>query len=147
MVSHLEVVFPGLVGQEFRITSPTDGSYNCIAWAAGDTTSWWWPHSDERKSHWPAEAPRERTLDAFRLAFVTLGYLSCDVEEWEEGYEKVALYVDERGLPTHAARQLPTGRWTSKLGQSEDIEHSLHDVEGELYGRVALILRRGIAHS
>ncbi|MCI0637958.1 MAG: hypothetical protein L0Y72_23715 [Gemmataceae bacterium] len=43
-------------------------------------------------------------------------------------------------MPTHAARQLPTGRWSSKLGPSEDIEHDLHALEGEIYGTIALKL-------
>lgn len=39
------------------------------------------------------------------------------------------------GIPSHAARQLPNGRWTSKCGQAEDIEHDLRDLEGRLYGK------------
>lgn len=60
----------------------------------------------------------------------------------EQGYEKVALYVDHDGKPTHAARQLPTGRWTSKLGKIEDIEHELEGIAGSVYGSVAKILKR-----
>jgi hypothetical protein len=62
----------------------------------------------------------------------------------EPGFEKVALIVDARGVPTHAARQLPTGRWTSNLGAWEDIEHELHALEGHAYGIVALLLTRQI---
>jgi hypothetical protein len=44
---------------------------------------------------------------------------------------------------THAARQLPTGKWTSKLGKAEDIEHdSPDDVAGGIYGEVVLFMRR-----
>ncbi len=46
------------------------------------------------------------------------------------------------GVPEHAARQLANGRWTSKLGRAEDIEHQLHDLEGEVYGTVALLMKR-----
>jgi hypothetical protein len=56
--------------------------------------------------------------------------------------EKVALFADPAGIPTHAARQLASGQWTSKLGQAEDIEHELRALEGEIYGVVALILKR-----
>ena len=45
-------------------------------------------------------------------------------------------------MPTHAARQFPGGRWTSKLGPAEDIEHELEELAGPLYGEVVLILRR-----
>jgi hypothetical protein len=37
---------------------------------------------------------------------------------------------------------LVSGRWTSKLGNAEDIEHELRALEGEIYGAVALILKR-----
>jgi len=46
------------------------------------------------------------------------------------------------GAPTHAARQLPSGRWSSKLGPMEDIEHELQDVTGSVYGSVVLVLKR-----
>ena len=41
-----------------------------------------------------------------------------------------------------AAGRLPSGKWTSKLGSLEDIEHELRDLEGRHYGRVQLILKR-----
>lgn len=44
------------------------------------------------------------------------------------------------------ARQLPTGRWTSKLGGSEDIEHaSPTELEGDMYGTVVLYMRKPIS--
>jgi hypothetical protein len=84
------------------------------------------------------------SLDAFIKAFGTLGFIPCDDPYMEQGYEKVALYVDHDGKPTHAARQLPNGRWTSKLGKIEDIEHELEGVTGSVYGSVAQILKRPI---
>ncbi len=63
-------------------------------------------------------------------------------EELEPGFEKIALFADERGIPRHAARQLLTGRWTNKLGELEDIEHGLRDLEGAEYGTVVLVMRR-----
>jgi len=44
----------------------------------------------------------------------------------------------------HAARQLPEGRWTSKLGELEDIEHALHDLTGTVYGSVVLVMKRAL---
>jgi hypothetical protein len=49
------------------------------------------------------------------------------------------------GSPTHAARMVRDGRWISKLGASEDIEHNLSDLEGECYGRVVVCLERPFA--
>jgi len=71
-----------------------------------------------------------------------LGYEVCFGAEVESGAQKIAIYVCD-GEPTHAARQNPDGSWSSKLGMLHDIEHStLEALEGDEYGRVALILRR-----
>lgn len=42
-------------------------------------------------------------------------------------------------VPVNAAR------WTSKLGFSEDIEHDLLAVSGDLYGSVVLLLKRPLS--
>ncbi len=141
MVNGIESVFPGLRGTDYRVSSPHDEVYNCIAWAAGDTRNWWWP-GEPKVTHWPDGVPRVRTLEAFRDAFATLGYEPCASGECEPGFEKVALYATADGLPQHAARQLSDGRWTSKLGMAEDIEHHFHDLEGKVYGSVVLVMRR-----
>jgi hypothetical protein len=86
--------------------------------------------------------PRADTLEAFRTAFTTLGYVVCAGEELEPGFQKVALFATAEGIAKHAARQLDSGRWTSKLGKMEDIEHALHDLEGTLYGSVVLVMKR-----
>jgi hypothetical protein len=75
-----------------------------------------------------------------------LGYLVCDQDQLETGYEKIALFA-LADLPKHAARQLPSGRWTSKLGPMEDIEHALLDLAGIVYGSVVLVLKRPVSKS
>lgn len=145
MVTPLEEVFPGLAKGDYRITSPANADYNCMAWAVADTGKWWWPGSDERREYWPPGLLREATVSAFQAAFALLGYVPCAEQEAEPGFEKVALFADYSGKPTHAARQLSTGRWTSKLGRMEDIEHELHDLEGAVYGTVVLILKRPVS--
>jgi hypothetical protein len=80
----------------------------------------------------------------------TVGFIHGENQnsELEVGTEKVAIYVDADGIPTHAARQLADGTWTSKLGEWEDIRHktlkAMEDGDGLGlgYGRVAVILRR-----
>lgn len=105
-----------------------------------DTTRWWWPHPD---GYWPAEVARELTLDTYISAFAIVGFVPCyDSSYLEPGYEKIALFIDASGKPTHAARQLSSGVWTSKLGPFVDIEHELSALEGQEYGSVAVILRR-----
>jgi hypothetical protein len=83
----------------------------------------------------------EETLEAFVAAFATCRFTPCTGEEFEQGFERIALFA-VADVPTHAARQLASGRWTSKLGMLEDIEHELHAVSGDLYGAVVLILKR-----
>ena len=138
MQSHLHRSFPKL--RDFRVTSPPSEDYNCIAWAAGINNDWWWPDPD---CTWPPGVLREVTLSAFIAVFAALGYEPCDDGALEEKTEKVAIYTLPEGWPTHAARQLPTGRWTSKLGYEEDIEHrSPAELEGVVYGAVVQYMRR-----
>jgi hypothetical protein len=138
---HLRAAFPGLVPADCDQTSPPDARYNCIAFAAGDLRRAWWPHP-KPYGYWPHDAPRVPTLAAFEAAYRTLGYERCESEALEDGLEKVAIFVDAGQVPTHAARQLPDGIWTSKLGQAEDIRHPLRQIEGATYGTVALVMSR-----
>jgi hypothetical protein len=142
MSERLFAAFPALRTTPFRVTSPSDPVYNCIAWAAGRTTEWWWPLDNTPRTYWPTGVPRQVTISAFLSTFLTLGYAVCADDTIEPGFVKLAMFADSAGVPTHAARQLPTGRWTSKLGQGEDIEHDLRALEGHLYGAVAVLLRR-----
>src|SRR5438270_371120 len=80
--------------------------------------------------------------EALLAAFTTLGYVVCSGEELEPGFQKIALFANDQGIPRHAARQLVSGRWTSKLGKMEDIDHALRDLEGTLYGSVVLVMKR-----
>jgi hypothetical protein len=80
------------------------------------------------------------------MAFQSLGYETCPDGTLEENTDKIAIYVDAYGTPTHVARQLSTGAWTSKLGRSQDIEHRTELVlEGagqDCYGHVRLYMKR-----
>ena len=137
LTDQLRELFPTL--DEFRVTSSQEVHYNCIAWAAGVNTHWWWPNED---SFWPPDVPMESNLAGFVAAFGTLGYETCDDGVLEDGFEKIALYQSPSGIQ-HAARQLSTGLWTSKLGRLEDIEHaSPAELEGSCYGVVVQYLRR-----
>lgn len=130
--------FPRLLPGNHRTTSPDTPNYNCVAWSAGDTAHWWQPGI-----FWPLEVSDDEVgIGALVRAFASLGYEECDDGSQEVGFEKVALYGSTL-FYTHAARQLPNGKWTSKLGRSEDIEHdSADDVAGGLYGEVVQFMRR-----
>lgn len=138
----LELNFPDIADWGYVITSEINCVYNCIAWAAGDDTQYWWPFSDDGSAHWPTHAPREMRVEAFAAAFHTLGYIECHDDEYELGFEKIALFALESGEPTHAARQLDATDWTSKVGRLQDIRHPLRALEGAVYGRVVLFMKR-----
>lgn len=140
---NLEQYFPNLRHTSYRSTSPASPKCNCIAWVARDESLWWWPDA-MGQGFWPPGVTRVETLRAFQEAFGTLGFSPCDNANVEPGFEKVAVYAKE-SVPARAARQLPNGNWTSKLGPLEDIEHKTPDaVEGDAYGKVVLVLRRPV---
>lgn len=134
--------FPGLARDGFRVTSSETTVYNCVGWAAEDNRNWWSPE-DFELYYWPEGAPRDWSVQAWAAAFATVGFAACDGEEVEEGFVRIAIY-GRAGNALHAARQLPSGRWTSKLGKSFDIEHDLHSLAGDTYGEVVLLMRRRI---
>jgi hypothetical protein len=144
MSARLESLFSNLKQTQYKITSEESRWYNCIAFAAGETHRWWWPIG----AYWPEQAPRHETIESFILAFHALGYAPCDDGALEVGYEKVVIYADESGVPTHMARQLPSGMWTSKCGSLEDIEHeTLEALAGfgpSEYGAVVRFFKRAI---
>jgi hypothetical protein len=136
--------FPRLAGQSFEVTSRATSRYNCIAWAVTVTHVAWWPglfRETDLENYWPPNCPREESLGAFECAFSTKGYQRCDSGELETGLEKIALYAKD-GTPTHAARQLPSGLWSSKLGGDVDITHDLSGLCGVEYGDVIAYFSR-----
>jgi len=67
----------------------------------------------------------------------------CESGDLEQGFEKLVIYAGTGMVPTHMARQLSSGTWTSKLGRDVDIEHDTPlEVEGALYGSVVKFLKR-----
>lgn len=137
--------FPSLRTSHFRMTSPATGDYTCIGYAAGDVDRVWLPDPwPDGVFYWPEGVPREHTIATWTRVFESIGYRPWENAAAEPGIEKVALYADAKG-PQHVARQLPNGRWTSKLGKLEDIEHELHGLEGASYGEVVLVLGREVA--
>ncbi len=123
--------FPQLTDANARVTSPRNVEYNCIAWAMNDDARWWEPGI-----FWPSNSePGELGIAVLEALFHDQGFVDCDSPDSEPGFEKVALYGNNL-FYTHAARQLSNGRWTSKLGKWEDIEHdSPDDVAGGVLWR------------
>jgi len=133
--------FPNLQAGNHSITSASDSHYNCFAWAVNYTDRWLDPEAPF--GYWPTGITLRLTLNNLTAIYAEHGYSRCDSPDVEAGYEKIAIYTDRRGLPTHAARQLSNGRWSSKLGELEDIEHhDLQALEGPGYGSAVRYLRR-----
>jgi hypothetical protein len=173
---HLESGFKNLASAGYEETSPSTGrfprpgAYNCIAWAANDPNKnhWWWP---DFNGYWPSWIePREVKVLYFVRTFRWLGYRICSSSRREWGFEKVVLYaihknhcpmtlpnslqnLEQFWEPTHMARQLPDGTWTSKCGGNEDITHYTLDAlesyglrygSGDEYGCPVLYMKRFI---
>src|SRR5204862_6594991 len=116
---------PTLTAASCTITSPITNGYSCLAWAADNSGRWWWP-DPMNVGYWPTGVTRAQTVGAFVAAYATLGYTICFDGTVDPTLEKIAIYgTGPAGseVPTHAARQLASGDWTSKLGRLEDVTH------------------------
>ncbi len=142
MVSdRLKRLFPEL--HDCEETSPEDPSSNCFAWTVGLGDIWVSPLEYE-DYYWPEGVLREFKIESFIGFFGRYGFSVCDDPSLEQGIEKIALYADRNGVPTHASRQLPDGKRTSKLGPLEDITHDLNGLAGSVYGTIKAILKRSV---
>jgi hypothetical protein len=141
--------FPGLATDaNFNITSPKDPRYNCISWAMRYTDRWTQPSTGDLLldgiTWWPPGATDGWHISCLVDAFVKEGFERCGDASFEDAFLKVALYYnpDDCEKWTHAARQLRTRVWASKLGQAYDIEHGTpYSIEGDAYGKVYCIMR------
>lgn len=135
-------------------TSPKTADYNCIAWAAKNSSHFWWPNGIP-PYFWPEEVELEETLNSFIHAYETRGFKICNNELLEEGFEKIAIYVSEDNKPKHAARQIDKKTWTSKLGSDIDIIHPFivqwtkiligsKQVDLSSYGKLGQLMKRKI---
>jgi hypothetical protein len=135
--------FPQLTDSNHEIKSPFTWDYNCIAWTLGDTTIFWSPI---KPYYWPRNVPRNaHDVSTIVKLYELHGFVRCERPDTslEDGFEKVALYTVAGGDWRHAALQLPNGRWTSKLGQHEDLEHDTAEaLLGGEYEAIACVLRR-----
>lgn len=143
-------IFPKLAtDKNFKLTSPINPNYNCLAWACHYNDRWMQPPSItppplDSVVYWPEDAKQGMEIECLIDAFRTKGYELCDSWEYEDKYQKVALYVKKDSKTwTHAARELQNGFWTSKLGQGYDIQHGTpFTIEGDSYGEVYCIMKR-----
>lgn len=115
-----------------------------------------YPDFDQaRKKWWPESVARDFRPETLVAAFAKVGFVPCDNDTPEEGYDKVALYkvrplknpitgevIADEGW-THAAKVLDKNLYHSKMGGLFDIQHSGGDVfAGSSYGTVYQFMKR-----
>jgi hypothetical protein len=148
----LEQACPALSGSTYSVTSGSTKSYNCVAWVAEDDTRWWEPVvvAGGRQLggyYWPIDPdiPAWFSVGALEKLFASRGYEQCDDGEHVEGVEKIAIYGYSRADATHAARQLSSGKWVSKMGPLADIEHEAPgQIEGGTIGQLQQFMSRAV---
>lgn len=135
--------FPTLAKHGYQITSQRDDTYNCVAWIARDPRRWWAP-DDVDGYYWPYEAAGSGLADYVAL-FEYLGFEKCCDGSTDTGHEKIAVYGDSSDFD-HVAFQRADGKWSSKLGELNDVCHAHEDSlggEGPFeYPEVELYMRR-----
>lgn len=142
----IRALFPTVANDpQFKITSPKDRDYNCLAWALSVNDMWIWPgNGDDDDFWWPEGVALNCEESTFVKAYEQFGFQRCATADLEAGYEKIALY-SLNGEATHAARLMNNGLWTSKLGWWEDVQHSSPATfEGDFYGTVYCYMKRPI---
>jgi hypothetical protein len=147
---HLFCQFPKLKNDsQFVIIDPHPDApidkYNCFAYALEQTGAFWAPERE-----WPKEVPARLNypnhLDSYIELFECFGYVRCcppfgvrpEQQALDPDVEKIALYARERTANNvrylqcpHAAKQLPSGLWSSKNNQFEIFVHALESLESE----------------
>ena len=84
-------------------------------------------------------------MEAFSLLLAKNGWVKTDNRLVALGLKKIALYYNPlTGEPTHAARLLENGFWTSKLGDNIDLSHELSELEGPEYGLVLAVFEKAV---
>lgn len=145
----LQALFPNLGPDTYQIAAGYDPSYNCVAWASGETDSVWTPpmaRGTDRiaveATFWPRRAPAEWTVTNVAQVFRLQGYVDGDLED-DPDVERIAIYArgDE---PTHVAwRGDRSAVWASKLGRNVAIVHrDLAGLEGGEFGAVVKVMHR-----
>jgi hypothetical protein len=135
--------FPLLTDENHARTSDDEFTYNCFAFALGDTSNWWEPPG-QFGYYWPPGFPADCTVDTAVKIIKLHGY-TLDLDRHSTpNTEAIAIYSDDNIEWSHFAK-FTSGRWVSKIGEDHDISHaSLDLLEGPFYGKVVRVLSRPI---
>jgi hypothetical protein len=142
--TEIAAAFPNLNANNYQITSDPLPIYNCVAYASGITTH----RIDFYRNKITGEIEGDQSSNLYVQHFTELGFEVCENPDYENHFEKIALYEDRKGNFTHVALQVNENKWTSKLGYLEDISHtSLEALEGqgnECYGKHCVYMKKKI---
>lgn len=134
----IEKWFPKMVGKNFNFYEPDNKfDFNCLSFSL-DMDTWIWTNEN-----WPKDIPNNLGILSFKLLFEQKGYRNCDNSNYEDGYEKIAIYSKDGNTPSHVSKQT-SGIWKSKTGKYI-IEHELEWLSGnssDTYGDVVIIMKK-----
>lgn len=82
-VNHQNIPKPSREG--FEIVEQPSDQYNCIAYATGDLSKWWY-HNEVH--YWPNHAARSNTIESLVKMFTGLDFEQCSDGSVEDGYHK-----------------------------------------------------------
>jgi len=131
--------FPNSFSEPMEITSPETSDYNCLAWSLNETQKWF---DFEEDYIWFPNIENDYNLNNFVQLFENLGFSVSDSSIFETGFEKIALFSLDNEECSHVARQTVNGKWTSKLGVSYDVLHTLSSIAGGIYGEAVVFMKR-----
>jgi hypothetical protein len=126
------VKFPNaIIGTNLRYTSLRTEDYNCTAWATEIIHDWV-----------QFDNGYDTRISTYISYFEQKNFVRTDNKEVEIGVTKIAIYFEGEEFK-HVARQLKNGKWTSKIGDWEDVEHdNIEILFGEFYGTQTIIMQR-----
>jgi hypothetical protein len=143
------------LGVNSEITSLKDlpsNAYNCVAFALGEENSiadmLVFSKRIDLTACGLSNTNLSHTAEAYEALFrYFYQFERCNSTDPEPGYIKIALYEgydeDDELNFLHVAIQLEGGRWKSKMGNYEDIEHeTLEVLAGKQYGDPKIIMKR-----
>jgi hypothetical protein len=144
--ANIESFAPNAVGHYERKSDPTT-DYNCLAWAVENNQKWFNPERFCAGYYWPKGVERHWSMKTVIHVLSEYGFdEEVELATFEDGIVKVAIYADVDEYPTHFARQLANGKWTSKAGELIDFEHdSLECLHCDDYGKVTKIVQKKVA--
>jgi hypothetical protein len=131
--------FPNLrKGGNFILTSLNTDQYNCISWALGIT--------NRRTQLYDHLGNGIVDAAEYIKLFNRHGFILTKNRDFEKNKTKIAVYISGDTVNKefkHVARLLSNSKWTSKLGDWEDIEHDTPEaLIGKSYGEEIIIMER-----